>query len=176
VSFALLRILFAFGEGMRNHLSHIAVAVFTAALAVACANNAPNNERRVQSGGDRGTNDRVTLNGCVVAAPGDSYELRGVSEPAPETKSTMPPSDRPPLIERGSWVRLAAGNDELKQYVGKHVSVSGEIRDRGTNTIGTTGQSSPMPRAGEANGQPPLIAVERVKEEPGSCPSEGSRQ
>jgi len=160
---------------MGKHVSHIAVAVVTAALAVACANNAPNNDRRAQSGGDRGSNDRITLNGCVVAAAGNSYELRGVSEPAPETKSTMPPSDRPPLIERGSWVRLAAGNDELKHYLGKHVSVSGEIRDRGTNTIGTSGQSSPLPRAGEANGQPPLIAVEQVKEAPGSCPSDASR-
>src|SRR6185436_8179836 len=126
---------------MRNHLSHIAVAVFTAALAVACANNAPNNERRVQSGGERGMNDRVTLYGCVVAAPGDSYELRGVSEPAPETKSTMPPSDRPPLIERGSWVRLDAATDILKHYVRKHLSLGGAIRARATNTIGTSGQS-----------------------------------
>ena len=155
---------------MRNHISHITIAIVTAAFAVACANSAPNNERRAQSGGDRGTNDRVTLNGCVVAAQGDTYQLRGVSEPDPETKSTMPPSDHPPLIERGSWVRLTGGNDELKQYLGKHVSVSGEIRDRGTNTIGTSGQASPMPRAGEANGQPPLIAVEKVKETPGSCP------
>jgi hypothetical protein len=161
---------------MRNHLSHITVAIFTAALAVACANNGPNNERKVQSGGERGTNDRVTLNGCVTAAPGDSYELRGVSEPAPETQATMPPSDHPPLVERGSWVRLAAGNDELKQYVGKHVTVRGEIRDRGTNTIGTAGQSSPMPRAGEANGQPPLIAVEKVSESAGSCPTESGRR
>src|SRR4029078_9222683 len=80
---------------MRKHLSHIAVAVFTAALAVACANNAPNNERRVQSGGDRGTNDRVTLNGCVVPAPGDSYELRGVTAAAPA------PTPRPKRVSGG---------------------------------------------------------------------------
>src|SRR4029079_8184965 len=99
---------------MRNHLSHIAVAVFTAALAVACANNAPNNERRVQSGGERGMNDRLTPYACVVSPRDARCELRRAAEPAPGTKSTRPPSDRRPLIERVSWVRLAAGNDELK--------------------------------------------------------------
>jgi hypothetical protein len=161
---------------MRNHISHITIAIATAALAVACANNPPDNDRRAQSGGNRGTNDRVTLNGCVIAAQGNSYELRGVSEPAPEVQGTMPPSDHPPLIARGSWVRLTAGNDELKDYLGKHVTVTGEIRDPGTNTIGTSGQASAAPRAGEANGQPPLIAVEKVKETPGSCPTESGRQ
>ena len=157
---------------MRNHFSHLTIAIFTAALTVACANSAPENDRRAQSGGERGTNERVTLNGCVIAAPGTSaYELRGVTEPEPERQPQgQEQMAHGPLVPRGSWVRLASGNDELKNYLGKRVSITGEIRDPGTNTIGTSGQPSPAPRAGEANGQPPLIAVEKVKETPGSCP------
>ena len=63
-----------------------------------------------------------------------------------------------PPAPRGSWVRLAtadAGN--LKDHLGKHVTIIGEIRDAGGNTIGTAGQSSPMPRAGEANGNAPRL-------------------
>jgi len=162
---------------MRNHFSHISIAVLTAAVAVACSNQ--QNDRRVQSGGNRGTNERVSLQGCVIAGPGagagsDAYELRGVNEAEPEREPQgQDRMEHAPLIERGSWVRLASGSDDLKKYVGKHVSVSGEIRDRGTNTVGTSGQASQMPRAGEANGAPPLIAVERISESQGTCPSEG---
>jgi hypothetical protein len=162
---------------MRNHFSHIAIAILTAASAVACANNAPNNDRRDQSGGNRGVDERVSLQGCVQAGPGtNAYELRGVNEAEPERQPQgQDRMEHAPLIERGSWVRLAGGTEDLKNYVGKHVSVTGEIRDRGTNTIGTSGQASEMPRAGEANGQPPLVAIERISESSGSCQATGSR-
>ena len=156
---------------MRNHISHLTVAVLTAALGVACTgrNDSVNNDRRVQGGGDRGINQRLSVEGCVEAAPGtNAYVLRNVTE----VPSAQQPQggDRNPLIARGSWVRLASGNDDLKNYLGKRVTVTGEVRDAGGNTIGTAGQSSPMPRAGEANGNAPQIAVEHVKEtEGGVC-------
>jgi hypothetical protein len=145
----------------------LAVAILTAALGVACTgrNNAVENERPEQSGGARGVNQRIALEGCVEAAPGqNAYVLRKVEE--------VPPAQQPqgqermqyaPIVPRGSWVRLATGDeDQLKSHLGKRVTVMGEVRDAGGNTIGTAGQSSPMPRAGEANSTPPLIAVERV--------------
>jgi hypothetical protein len=61
--------------------------------------------------------------------------------------------------------------DDLKNHLGKHVTITGEIRDAGGNSIGTAGQSSEMPRAGEANGNPPQIAVEHLKETEGVCGS-----
>jgi hypothetical protein len=122
----------------------------------------------VQGGGERGVNQRLSLQGCVEAAPGtNAYVLRNVTEVAPAQQPQG--GDRTtPLVTRGSWVRLVSGNDDLKNHLGKRVTVTGEVRDAGGNTIGTAGQSSPMPRAGEANGHAPQIAVEHVKEAEGS--------
>jgi hypothetical protein len=151
---------------MRNHASHLAVAILTAAVGVACTGRTDgvDNDRRAQGGGERGINQRLSLEGCVEAAAGaNEYVLRNVTQ--------VPPAQQPqggdrmePLVARGSWVRLASGDDELKKYLGKRVTLMGEVRDAGGNTIGTAGQSSAAPRAGEANGNAPLIAVEQVKE------------
>jgi hypothetical protein len=156
---------------MRNHVSHLGVAILTAAIGIACTgrDNAVDNDRRVQGGGERGLNQRISLEGCVEAAPGtNAYVLRNVTE--------VPPAQQPqgqdrmalgPIVPRGSWVRLAAGDDDLSKHLGKRVTITGMVRDAGGNTIGTAGQSSPMPRAGEANGHAPQIAVEQVKEKEG---------
>ena len=156
---------------MRNQLTHVTLTIATAALAIACSNAPVENDRRAQAGGDRGTSEKISVQGCVEAAPGtDAYVLRNASElePAqqPQGQERMAHG---PLVPRGSWVRLVAGNDDLKDYLGKRVTITGEVRDKGTNTIGTAGQSSPMPRAGEANGNAPQIAVERIAAAEGSC-------
>jgi hypothetical protein len=159
---------------MRNHISHLTVALLTAAIGVACTgrNDSVNNDRRVQGGGDRGINQRISIEGCVEAAPGtNQYVLRHVAEVPPAQQPQG--GDRASIVTRGSWVRLVSGNDDLKNYLGKRVTVTGEVRDAGSNTIGTAGQSSPMPRAGVANGNAPQIAVEHVKEtEGGVCGQE----
>lgn len=156
---------------MRNDASHLAVAILTAAIGIACTgrNDSVNNDRRQQGGGERGANQRIALDGCVEAAPGtNAWVLRNVSE--------LPPAQQPqgqdrmehaPIVPRGSWVRLTSGDDALNRHLGKRVTVTGIVRDAGGNTIGTAGQSSPMPRAGEANSHAPLIAVEQVKEKEG---------
>ena len=158
---------------MRNHFSHLTIALLTAAIGIACTgtNESTKNPRTEQSGGARGVNQRISLNGCVQAAPGSNeYVLRDVAEVPPEQQPQgQERMEHAPLVPRGSWVRLAMGNDDLKQYLGKHVTLTGEIRDAGGNTIGTAGQSSEMPRAGEANGNAPQVAVERVKESEGTC-------
>jgi hypothetical protein len=162
---------------MRNHFSYLAVALLTAAVGVACTgrNDGVGNPRKVQSGGDR--IERVTLDGCVNEAPGggDQFVLRNVSEPAGGDQTPVVQGQEQGqtrhTITRGSWVRLAMGNGELKKYVGKRVKVMGSIRDGGDNTIGTAGQASELPRASVANGNAPQIAVERIEEAEGSCPA-----
>lgn len=157
---------------MRNQVSHLAIAVLTAVIGVACAGRSnTNNDRRQQSGGNRGVNERLSLQGCIEAAPGtNAFVLKDVAEVPPEQQPQgQERMEHAPLVPRGSWVRLASGTGDLKQYLGKHVTVTGEVRDAGGNTIGTAGQSSQMPRAGEANGNAPQIAVEHVKESEGMC-------
>ncbi|HET7698823.1 MAG TPA: hypothetical protein VFK57_24105 [Vicinamibacterales bacterium] len=153
---------------MRNHVSHLAVAILTAAIGIACTgrSNAVDNERTEQSGGARGLNQRVSLEGCVEAAPGpNAWVLRHVAEvPPAQQPQGQERMEHAPLVPRGSWVRLVSGNDDLNEFLGKRVTLTGHVRDAGGNTIGTSGQSSPMPRAGEANGQAPQVAVEQVKE------------
>ena len=156
---------------MRNHVSHLTVAILTAAIAVACTgrNDQVNNDRRQQSGARRGVNERLALKGCVAPAPDNQYVLRYVEEvPPAEQPQGQERMEHATLVPRGSWVRLTSGGDDLKNHLGKRVLVTGEIRDPGGNTIGTAGQSSPMPRAGESNSMPPLLAVERVTEAEGS--------
>ena len=161
---------------MRKHLSHLAIALLTASIGVACTGGSSpvDNPRKAQAGGNRGVNERISLSGCIQAAPGtNQYILQDVAEVPPEQQPQgQERMAHAPLVPRGSWVRLAsadAGN--LKDHLGKHVTITGEIRDAGGNTIGTAGQSSPMPRAGEANGNAPQIAVEQIKETEGSCAS-----
>jgi hypothetical protein len=168
---------------MRKHLAHISAALLTAALAVACSGGTHqvNNDRRDQSGGKRGINERVSLRGCVQpASEGQGYALRHVvmvpSEQQPQGQETM----EHPLIARGSWVRLAAGHsmtDDLNAYLNKEVNVTGEITDTGENTIGTSGQSGSAQektpaRASVANGQAPQIAVEKVTKIAENCAGE----
>jgi len=153
---------------MQNHASHLTVAILTAAIGIACTgrNSSVGNERAEQGGGSRGVNQRMSLDGCVEAAPGgNAWVLRNVAEVTPARQPQgQERMQHAPIVPQGSWVRLAAGNDDLNKFLGKRVTITGEVRDAGGNTIGTAGQSSPVPRAGEANGMPPQIAVERVQE------------
>jgi hypothetical protein len=158
---------------MRKHFSHLAIALLTAAVGIACSGRTDSaDERKAPGGGARGVNQRIALTGCVQAAPGnDQYVLRDVAEVPPEQQPQgQERMEHAPLVARGSWVRLATGDaDQLKSHLGKHVTIIGEVRDAGGNTIGTAGQSSPMPRAGEANGNAPQIAVEKINESEGTC-------
>jgi hypothetical protein len=154
---------------MRNHASHLTIAILSAAIGIACTgrNSSVGNARAEQGGGSRGVNQRMSLEGCVEAAPGggNAWVLRNVAEVAPaQQPQGQERMEHAPIVPQGSWVRLVAGDDDLNKFLGKRVTIIGEVRDAGANTIGTAGQASPMPRAGEANGMPPQIAVERVQE------------
>src|SRR5689334_13668100 len=125
---------------MRKDVSHLAVAILTASIGVACSGTkSVNNDRRVQGGGDRGVNERMSLTGCVYEAPGtNAFVLRNVAEVPPEQHPNgQERMERNSIVPRGSFVRLASGDDNLKNFVGKHVTLTGSVRDPGGNTIGT---------------------------------------
>src|SRR4051812_37057057 len=114
---------------MRNHITHVAAALLIAAAGVACsAGKQGNNSRGSQSGGDRGINERVSLRGCVQPAlSGQGYALRHVIVSPPAEQAQGQETVEHPLIPRGSWVRLAAGNGmtgDLKSYLNNEVSIT----------------------------------------------------
>jgi hypothetical protein len=167
---------------MRTHLTHLCAAVLVAATAVACTgrNHGAGNDRGVQGAGDRGLNERVVLRGCVQPAPaGPGYALRHVLVvPSPDQADGLKVIDHP-LIARGSWVRLAVErmNGDLNAYLGKEVTVEGDIVETGENTVGTAGrdgsaQEQPVPRASVANGDAPKVAVEHVNKIADNCAGE----
>jgi hypothetical protein len=142
---------------MRKQISHITLAIGIAAVAVACSggNTVVKNDRRDQSGGDRGTNQRVFLQGCVGPAErGNGYVLRDVDVAPPEQQGQgQETMEHGPLVARGSWVRLAGQTADLKQYEGKRVSITGDITDSGKNTLGTSGRTLPAKEATDSHGK-----------------------
>jgi hypothetical protein len=135
-------------------------ALLSAVLTTAACtgrNDTVKNDRRAQGGGDRGTHERVSLKGCVQPAPaGQGFALRHVVMVPPAQQPQGQETMEHRLIPRGSWVRLEGGKD-LGGYLGKEVTVMGEIVDPGVNTIGTMGQEKDLPRASVANGDAPRI-------------------
>jgi hypothetical protein len=142
-----------------SHLSACAGAILIGALAIACSgrNDAVGNDRRAQGGGERGKNETIKVQGCLQeapGAPGREYILAHASMPEPEAQpqgqETMAHA---PLITAGSWVRIAPGGEDLKNYVGQRVAITGEVIDRGENTLGTTGRVTPNKEATSNHGK-----------------------
>lgn len=132
-----------------HHFGHACAAILMAAVAVACSGTkeTAGNPRAEQSGGDRGRLERVRVEGCLQEAPGTpgrEYVLSHVSIPEPETQpqgqETM---QRPPIVPDGSWVRVKSDATDLKDQVGQRVAIIGEVLDRGDNTLGTSGRTTP---------------------------------
>ena len=167
---------------MRNHVTHVCAALLVGAIGVACSGRTSEVvNRRDETGGKRGVNERVILRGCVQpAGEGQGYVLRHVV--------VLPPSEQPtgqdmidnPLIPRGSWVRLAGSTDmdqTLKAHVNNEVSLTGDIVDSGENTIGTSGRGGAAevqnpPQSSVANGNAPKVAVEKVQKIAENCAGE----
>lgn len=143
---------------MRKHLSHITIAIGIAAVAVACAGGTTvsKSERREQNGGEkRATDQRVAIQGCVgPAESGKGFVLRDVDMTGPAHQPFGQESmEHGPLIERGSWVRLAGNDQDIQPYEGKRVSVTGDVIDSGKNTLGTSGRTLPSKEATDTHGK-----------------------
>ena len=170
---------------MRNQRAALLVAVMLSVTAARCAGGG--DRRNEQRGGARGTQDRVTVTGCVQRDTVDTYALRQLAEvPAAQHTTGQAGTSRQPLPS-GSWARLTGGKD-MKEYLGQRVRIEGWIADTGETTIGTSGANDPgargeakrdgapqptvePPGGALANGRPPAIAVERVTAE-GACSAE----
>jgi hypothetical protein len=150
---------------MRNHIRYLIVGLAFTALGVACGgrtSEVKQTEERTTSAVNRNDLDRVSLIGCVKPAPkvGEGQFILANVLPRGEGIADNP------RIPRGSWVRLEG--PELNRYAGKEVVISGWIVDRATSTIGTGGKNG-MPKAAEANGDAPKVAVESVKKQADGC-------
>jgi hypothetical protein len=154
---------------MRNHLSHLTIAIAISALGFAsgaCSGRttAVNmTEERAKSAANENPNQRLELIGCVKAAetPGmGKFILDRVVPPPGALVPQASPNGGTALIPRGSWVRLAGV--DMQPYLGKRVAISGDLVSPSPNAVGTMGQNgSPQ--------DPPQIAVETVKVQADKC-------
>ncbi len=132
-----------------HQLTHACAAILLAAVAVACSGTKENtaNPRAQQSGGDRGRLERIRIEGCLQEAPGTpgrEYILLHATVPPPETQPNgQETMQRPAIVPDGSWVRVKSDATDLKDQLGQRVAVIGEVLDRGDNTLGTSGRTTP---------------------------------
>lgn len=157
-----------------------AAPLICAALMVGCGgSDDANDDRPAQQGRDTrpadspGAQATVALSGCVEAAPGsDQYVLQNVrfapragGEAQRDTTAAQIPG-----ITEGSWVRLDGGDqaEQLKQFAGQRVTLTGTIADSGSNTIGTAGTSGVVTESGDkSRAASPADHDEDVKAEAG---------
>ena len=153
--------------------------------------------RSAGSGAQQDNAEVVTVEGCVYLGPGSSrYVLEHIDLPS-VPKGSAGDASRPvglggarAYLQRGSWVRLRSSNvNELRQYVGQLVRVTGHLTETGESTIGTSGsfgapsatgepsqaasdkhhsrkyadEAGPIARNSLANGLAPQIAVQRIE-------------
>jgi hypothetical protein len=132
---------------MRNHTSHLVIAVAAAALVAACGegNNPDHGRYATESGrGSGAAAQNIKIDGCVApgSRPDGDFILREVVLPAPATQPNGQETMQNPPIANGTWVRLVGSKDaDLASYLGKRVEVIGTIRDSGVNTLGTSGHA-----------------------------------
>lgn len=129
------------------------IALACVALMAACGgDDGANDERRAQSSAASSpAAAMVSLSGCVETGPGtNQLVLRNVRfEPRqgdPHANSTTPGAHG---ITEGAWVRLEGEDQNLEQYLGQRVALTGSITDDGRNTIGTAGTAGEPTPSGD---------------------------
>jgi hypothetical protein len=161
---------------MRHHISHLTVALATAALAVGCTGRTSSvqmSQERTDSALKANDSPSMTLIGCVKPAPNQGegrYILDHVTMPPGELQPESA-SSAAALVPRGSWVRL--GGPDMHQYLGKEVLVSGNLAEMATGTAGHAATEPPgdYVRWNETPASVPLFAAERVKVQADKCGS-----
>lgn len=122
----------------------------TIAVCAACGGSDGRREREPIQDRMRAQPQEFTLKGCVQSGNLETaFVLRNahVQPAAINTSAQSQPSSPNVPITEGSIVQLMSGsNDDLRQHVGKEVTVRGTIADTGENAIGTAGtQGSGVP-------------------------------
>jgi hypothetical protein len=133
---------------MRNKLSTCAALSCASALALSfgCGRDEPNRDliaRRNAHPTPGQQVEKISLVGCLKGSPAkDMLELHGIEmDPLrtdPNVTSTHPATG----VLEGSWVAVAA-TDQLRGLVGQRVQITGEVREPGPDTVGTTGSGVP---------------------------------
>jgi len=160
---------------MKAHFSHIAVALAIAALGAACGGRTSSvnmSEERAKGALKANVNQRLELIGCVKPATKSGqgkYILDRVTLPPGEMEPQTDSSSAAVLIPRGSWVRL--GGEDMHQYIGKEVLISGDLVNAPVGTAGHGGSGEPgsYVRWNETPASVPLVAVETVKVNRDTC-------
>lgn len=144
---------------MRTRWTLRAVAPLAcAAVMVGCGgtggtlDDRPSNARKTQAAEQAASYAPVQLSGCVESGPGkQQYVLRAVRfEPRQQGDShadTTTPANHG--ITEGAWVRLEGADQDLTQYVGQRVKVTGTIVDDGANRRGTAGTAGVRTPSGD---------------------------
>jgi hypothetical protein len=167
---------------MRNSTLHILAAAIVMAAGTSCArgHQQPQQDGTAETGAMGRGPQQVSLRGCVQAAPGfNHYVLHRVTFASEQPGDPKVAAEKA-IIPPGSWVRLQPNKNDLKSYLGKQVSVNGEIVDTGANTIGSSTPpslptdraqppSSVPPRAADANGEPPLVSIAQISTIASTC-------
>jgi hypothetical protein len=141
---------------MRKHwAARGAIALTCVTLVAACGgDDGANDERRAQgpeASSQAPAAAMVSLSGCVETGTGTSqYVLRNVRfEPRhgdPQAATTTPGAHG---ITEGAWVRLEGDDQNIEQYLGQRVKLTGSIADDGRNTIGTAGTAGQQVPSGD---------------------------
>ena len=169
---------------MRNHVTHLVIAVAVATFAVACGEgNNPDHGRYATEGG-RGSGpaaQNVKIDGCVAPGmrPDGDFILRDVVLPDPATQPNGQETMQNPPIANGTWVRLVGSKDaDLNSYLGKRVEVIGTIRDSGVNTLGTSGHEGSdqqkFERSGRDAGSSPVRNMSPTTAAPNGADANGT--
>jgi hypothetical protein len=142
---------------MRNHLAHIGAAALISSLAIACSGRTSKSDNAWvdQGAGGRGQHERIKIEGCVQAAPGQNeFALKEVYVPPPAEQPVQQDTmEHPVPVSNGSWVRLTGGSQDLKDYLGQRVTIIGKVTESGANTLGTSGRTTPAKEAQDTHGK-----------------------
>jgi hypothetical protein len=171
----------------------------------ACGGSDGRREQQPMQDKMRAQPQELTLKGCVQSGTLETtFVLQNAHvQPAPVNSSAQTQPATGPITE-GSIVQLRVGDgDDLRQHVGKEVTVRGTIADTGENTIGTAGaQGNAVPsgdrsmaadrskdfeekkkaeagriaRESMANGSAPILRVLEIKPTGGTCSEQQPRE
>jgi type 1 fimbria pilin len=162
-----------------NWTMKLCVPLASAAILVGCTQEVDTDPDQNRTPIDHATNQerqnlQISLTGCVGTGPGTNQYVLTQVKPAPlGTQPSDAISSANLDFSKNTAVRLASNDEqELTSLVGQTISVVGLLRDDGSNTIGTSGNSAPAPGASEPRTDSSQAATdqhhsEKVREEAG---------
>jgi len=142
---------------MQKRWSFRATAPLAALVLMACRGTDSANDQRLAQAGQRAPAPQapsyatVQLSGCLEAAAGTArYVLQSVRfEPRQGDPHAGTTTSANHGITDGAWVRLQGTDQNLTQYLGQRVTVTGTIADDGANRKGIAGTAGLQTPSGD---------------------------